>query len=375
MRMDELPTPCYVVDVPRLERSLRILRGVMADTGCRILLAQKAFSLFALYPLIGRYLSGTTSSGLFEAKLSHEEMGGENHIFSAAYREDEFDRIAALCDHIVFNSFSQLKKYQKKALLAGRQIGLRLNPECSTQKGHAIYDPCAPGSRLGVTQKQFEPEKLEGVSGFHFHTLCEQDADDLLKTVGAVESRFGKWLGQMEWLDLGGGQLITKPGYDLGALRSCVKRLQKTYGVQIYLEPGEAVAYDAGFLVTTVLDIVHNGIDIAILDTSAACHMPDVLEMPYTPPLPGAGKPGEKPYGYRLAGPTCLAGDVIGNYSFDTPLHPGDRLAFGDMAIYTMVKNNTFNGMPLPAIALRDAHGGCTILRRFSYEDFKGRLS
>lgn len=374
MKIFELPTPCYVVDEALLERNLKILRGVMDRTGCRILLAQKAFSMYALYPLIGRYLSGTTASGLYEARLGREEMGKENHIFSPAYREDEFDEIVKLCDHIVFNSFSQLEKFKAKVLSAGKSIGLRINPECSTQEGHEIYDPCTPGSRLGVTLKNFKPELLDGVEGLHFHTLCEQNTDALVKTLGAVEEKFGKWLYSMKWLNFGGGHHITKPGYDIEALEKCIDRIQNKYDVQVYLEPGEAVALNAGFLVTTVLETMRNGIDIAILDTSAACHMPDVLEMPYTPPLSGAGKPGEKPFTYRLGGPTCLAGDIIGDYSFDRRLKPGDKLIFEDMAIYTMVKNNTFNGMPLPAIASgRD--GDYRILRRFSYYDFKSRLS
>lgn len=375
MTFDELPTPCYVVDEALLERNLQILRGVMDRTGCRILLAQKAFSMYALYPMIGRYLSGTAASGLYEARLGREEMGGEVHVFSPAYREDEFDEIVSLSDHIVFNSFSQLERFRSRALAAGKCIGLRINPECSTQEGHAIYDPCAPGSRLGVTRANFRPDELDGVSGLHFHTLCEQEADALLRTVDAVEEKFGPWLGKMKWLNFGGGHHITRPGYDIPALEGCIRRISQRYGVQIYLEPGEAVALGTGFLVTTVLDTMKNGVDIAILDTSAACHMPDVLEMPYRPPMQGAGEPSEKAFSFRLGGPTCLAGDIIGDYSFDRPLCPGDRLVFGDMAIYSMVKNNTFNGMGLPAIAVREKGGNCRILHRFGYADFKVRLS
>jgi len=375
MRTDALPTPCYVVDEALVEENLRILRGVMERTGCRILLAQKAFSMFALYPLIGRYLCGATASGLYEARLAAEEMGGENHIFSPAYREEEFDEIVSLCGHIVFNSFSQLARFAPRARQAGRSVGLRLNPECSTQEGHALYDPCAPGSRLGITRENIRPELLEGVEGLHFHTLCEQDADALATTLEAVEARFGAFLPGMKWLNLGGGHHITRPGYNLELLEACITRTQEKYGVQVYLEPGEAVALGAGWLVTTVLETMRNGIDIAILDTSAACHMPDVLEMPYRPPLLDAGEPGEKPHTFRLGGPTCLAGDIIGDYSFDAPLRPGDRLTFGDMAIYSMVKNNTFNGVALPAIVLRDKDGDCRILRSFGYGDFKTRLS
>ena len=375
MLFDELPAPCYVVDEERIEDNLKILRGVMERTGCKILLAQKAFSMYALYPLIGRYLSGTAASGLFEAKLGREEMGRENHVFSAAYRADEMDEIVSLCDHIIFNSFSQLDIYRDKVLGGGKKVGLRINPECSTQRGHGIYDPCASFSRLGVTKKNFEPDNLRGVSGLHFHTLCEQGADALAETLEAVEERFSPWLSQMEWLNFGGGHHITKAGYDIALLERCVGEFQEKYGVQVYLEPGEAVALDAGYLATTVLDIVYNGMDIAILDASAACHMPDVLEMPYRPPLRHAGEPGEKRYTYRLGGPTCLAGDIIGDYSFDEPLKIADRLVFEDMAIYTMVKNNTFNGMALPAIAAGSQKSGYRILHTFGYADFKERLS
>lgn len=353
MRFEELPTPCYVVDEKLLENNLKILNGVMERTGAKIVLAQKAFSMFKLYPLLAKYLNGTTASGLYEARLGYEEMGKENHVFSPAYRDDEMDEIVLICDHIIFNSFSQLEKFKDKVLKAGKKVGLRINPECSTQDGHAIYDPCSPGSRLGVTVDQFRPELLEGVSGLHFHTLCQQNADDLETTLHAVEENFGQWLPQMEWINFGGGHHITREDYDIPLFEKCIKRMQDTYGLEVYLEPGEAVALNAGYLVTTVLDTIKNGIDIAILDTSATCHMPDVLEMPYRPPLFESGEPGEKPYTYRLGGPTCLAGDIIGDYSFDQPLKPCDRLIFGDMAIYTMVKNTTFNGMPLPTIAIK----------------------
>ena len=375
MRFDELPTPCYVVDEGLLVKNLEILQGVIRRTGCRILLAQKAFSMFSLYPLIGRYLNGTAASGLFEARLGAEEMGKENHVFSPAYREDEFEEIVSLCDHIVFNSFAQLERFGGIAKKAGCSIGLRINPELSTQPGQAIYDPCSVGSRLGITAKNFNPGMLDGVDGIHFHTLCEQNADALVATLAAVEEKFGLHLHRMKWLNLGGGHHITRDDYDIKTLEQNIVRLQDTYEVQVYLEPGEAIALNAGFLQTKVLEIVSNGVDIAILDTSAACHMPDVLEMPYRPPLLGAGLAGEKPHTYRLGGPTCLAGDIIGDYSFDQPLAVGDRLVFGDMAIYTMVKNNTFNGMALPAIAVKDQTGDCRLIRQFSYKDFKTRLS
>ncbi|QUH25237.1 carboxynorspermidine decarboxylase [Serpentinicella alkaliphila] len=375
MRFNELPTPCYVVDEALLIRNLEILRGVMDRTGCKIVLAQKAFSMYKMYPLIGEYLTGTTASGLYEARLGYEEMGKENHVFAPAYRDDEIDEIISICDHIIFNSFSQVERFKDKVLKAGKKMGLRINPECSTQVGHAIYDPCSPGSRFGVTIEHFRPDLLEGISGLHFHTLCQQNSDDLERTLNAVEEKFGPWLSKMEWINFGGGHHITREDYDIQLLESCIKKMQDNYGLKVYLEPGEAVALNAGYLVTTVLDTHKNKIDIAILDTSASCHMPDVLEMPYRPPLFGSGESGEKPFTYRLGGQTCLAGDVIGDYSFDEPLKPGDRLVFGDMAIYSMVKNTTFNGMPLPAIALQDKEGECHIIHQFGYQDFKMRLS
>ena len=370
----ELPTPCYIVDEELLVKNLEILDAVQKRTSCRILLAQKAFSMFSLYPLIGKYLSGTTASGLFEARLGREEMGQENHVLSTAYREDEFAEIAALCDHIVFNSFGQWSQYKNQAVAAGRSCGIRINPECSTQD-HAIYDPCAPGSRMGVTADHFKPELLAGIEGLHFHTLCEQNADALELTLNAVEEKFGPYLHQMKWLNFGGGHHITRPDYDVEKLVTCINRIQDQYKVQVYLEPGEAVALNTGFLVARVLDIVDNGIQIAILDTSAACHMPDVLEMPYRPEIIGAGQPEEKAFTYRLGGPTCLAGDIIGDYSFDQQLKPGDRLVFGDMAIYSMVKNNTFNGMNLPSIAIFTQQKQIRLVKQFGYADFKNRLS
>lgn len=377
MRIEELPTPCFVVDEALIERNLNILRGVMDRTGCKILLAQKAFSMFHLYPLIGRYLAGTAASGLYEAKLGRE-MGGENHVFCTAYRDSEFEEITQICGHIIFNSFGQLERFGDQALAAGASIGIRVNPQCSTQGDQAIYDPCSPGSRLGVTLEHFRPDLLEryGVEGLHFHTLCEQDAAPLAQTVEALEHNFSPFLPQMKWLNLGGGHHITREGYDIPLLEQVIHHLQKAYDVQVYLEPGEAVALGAGFLVTSVLDVTQNAeVKNAILDASAACHMPDVLEMPYRPPLVHGGEPGEKPHTYRLGGPTCLAGDIVGDYSFDQPLQVGDRLMFGDMAIYSMVKTNTFNGMPLPAIALRNRDGECTIVKEFGYEAFRSRLS
>lgn len=367
-------TPCYVVDEASLIRNLTILKEVAEQAGCKILLAQKAFSMYAVYPLVRRYLTGTTASGLFEARLGFEEMGAETHVFSTAYDEQEFDEILVLCDHITFNSFAQWQKYRSRALAAGRSCGIRINPECSTQE-RGIYDPCAPGSRLGVTRENFHPELLEGLEGLHFHTLCEQNSDALIETLAVVEKKFGAFLPRMKWVNFGGGHHITREDYDRPALIDCVRRFRETYGVEVYLEPGEAIALNAGFLVASVLDIVRNGIDIALLDTSAACHMPDVIEAPYRPRLLHGGQPGEKQHTYRLAGSTCLAGDIIGDYSFDRPLYEGDKLIFEDMAIYSMVKNNTFNGMRLPSIALRREDGKIETVRRFGYREFKERLS
>ena len=371
-----LQTPVYVVDELALRRNLEILSGVQRRTGCHILLAQKAFSLFYAYPLIGRYLAGTTASGLFEARLAHEEMPGrENHVYSPAYTPAEMAELVAICDHISFNSLAQLEAHRPLWQGSRASVGLRVNPEHSTQEGHAIYDPCAPGSRLGIRRCDMPAQLPNGVEGLHFHTLCEQDAAPLVETFAAFEQAFGEYLPQLRWLNLGGGHHITRPGYDLAALEGLILSIREKYGLEVYLEPGEVIALNAGTLITTVLDIVPGETPVLILDASAACHMPDVLEMPYRPPLHGAGLPGEKPYTCRLAARTCLAGDVIGDYSFDAPPQVGDRLVFGDMAIYTMVKNNTFNGMPLPDIAWRDAEGGCRLIRRFGYEDFKTRLS
>lgn len=379
---EKLPTPCYLLDEGALAENARILGSLAARTGCRILLAQKAFSNFNLYPLFQGKLAGTEASGLYEARLGAEEMPeGEVHVFCAAYREDEFEELLQYADHIVFNSPAQLLKFGPSARAAGKSTGLRINPECSTQEGHAIYDPCAPGSRLGTTRAQWDaavsahsqlPSLLDGL---HFHTLCEQDSDALETTLDAVSRQYGDLLSHMKWLNFGGGHHITRPGYDMERLERCIARANREWGVQVYLEPGEACALNAGFLLTRVLDVVKNGeVQTAVLDASAACHMPDVIEMPYRPPLLYGDEPGKLPFSCCLAGPTCLAGDVIGDYSFLEPLKEGDLLVFGDMAIYTTCKNNTFNGMPLPAIFARSEDGKCRKLAEFGYKDFKGRL-
>ena len=381
-KINELPTPCFVIDEGKLEENLKILHQVEERTGAKILLAQKCFSCFSEYPLIGKYISGTTASGLYEAQLGKEEMGLENHVYSPAYRPQDMEELAQICDHIIFNSEKQLRTYLPVLKASGTaKAGLRINPECSTQDGHAIYDPCAPGSRLGTTRAQWNaavaanPALPNLLDGLHFHTLCEQDSDALATTLDAVAQKFGDLLPRMQWLNFGGGHHITRPGYDIAMLERCITRAQQDWGVTVYLEPGEACALNAGFLLSRVLDVVQNGdTTIAILDASAACHMPDVIEMPYRPPLFAAAEPGEKPCTVRLAGPTCLAGDVIGDYGVDAVPNVGDLLVFGDMAIYTTCKNNTFNGMPLPAIFARAASGTTRSIVSFGYEDFKYRL-
>lgn len=386
MRVEELRTPCYVVDRELLTKNLEILKGVADRTGARVLLAQKAFSMFYCYPLIGEYLNGATASGIYEAKLCKEEMVEplkkkgkhiENHIFSPAFREEDFDDILEVCDHLVFNSIKQVEKFGERAKAAGKSIGLRINPRCSTQEGHEIYDPCAPGSRLGVTLEQFQEfENKDILDGLHFHTLCEQNSDDLETTLNAFEEQFAPYLKNMKWINFGGGHHVTRVDYDIERLEKCIRRMQENYGLVVYIEPGEAIALNAGFLITEILEIQKRAGEkpIAILDTSAACHMPDVLEMPYTPPLLDSVEPSENTITYRLGGPTCLAGDIIGEYAFEKPLIEGQRLTFGDMAIYSMVKNNTFNGMPLPDIVWKDGEE-CTVVKHFGYEDFKMRLS
>ena len=372
--ISQLKTPCYLIDEAAIRHNLKVLQSVAQESGAKILLAQKAFSMFRLYPLMAAYLQGTTASGLNEARLGHDHFGGETHIFSPAFDESSFDEVASLCGHIVFNSFAQWERFGKRAVKAGVSCGMRINPAHSTQE-HDIYDPCAPGSRLGVLREHFREDLLEGLEGLHFHCLCQQDSDALEETLEAVEEKFGAFLPRLKWVNFGGGHHITKPGYDIPRLVRLVKAFAAKYNVTVYLEPGEAVALNAGYLITSVMDVVHNSLPIAILDTSATCHMPDVLEMPYRPPLLNAGLQGEKAHTFRLAGPTCLAGDVIGDFSFDKPLITGDRLVFADMAIYTMVKNNTFNGMNLPDILLWREDGEIELVRSFTYEDFKMRLS
>jgi len=375
---ENVQTPCYIVDEAKIKKNLEILKRVEEESGAHILLAQKAFSMFSLYPLIGQYISGTTASGLYEAKLGYEEMGKENHVYAPAYKPEHMDELVKICDHIIFNSFAQYDKYKDVVNKAGVSAGIRINPMCSTQEGHEIYDPCAFGSRLGVTKENFREDYLfgeGGIEGLHVHTLCEQNSDALVTTFKAVEEQFGEFLYKVKWLNLGGGHHITRSDYDIKALVDLVRYIRSKYDVEVYLEPGEAIALNAGYLVTEVMDKVKNGMEILILDASAACHMPDVLEMPYRPPLRDGYEANEKAYTYRLSSLTCLAGDVIGDYSFEKEKNIGDRLVFEDMAIYSMVKNNTFNGIPLPDILLLKEDGTIEKVKSFGYEDFKGRLS
>lgn len=371
----KVETPCYVIDEKRLRENLEILKSVKERAGCKVLLAQKAYSAFATYPLIAEYLDGCTASGLYEARLGYEELAKpfarENHIFSPAYRDKDFDEIAKICGHIIFNNARQYEKFRERA--KGVSCGIRVNPEYSTQE-HGIYDPCGEFSRLGTTLGNLN-ELPDGVEGLHFHTLCEQNADALVETLASVESKFGKLFGRIKWLNMGGGHHITRPDYDRELLIKTVRDIREKYGFEVYLEPGEAIALNAGYLVTTVLDTFKNGMDIAIIDASAACHMPDVLEMPYRPNIQGSGMPNEKAFTYRLGGNTCLAGDIIGDYSFERALSEGDRLVFEDMAIYSMCKNNTFNGIALPSIWLLRENMEPELLKEFGYEDFKERLS
>jgi carboxynorspermidine decarboxylase len=375
-----VPSPCFVVDRAAVEDNLRVLHHVQERSGARILAALKAFSLWRLGPLVRQYLAGVCASGLHEARLGHEEYGGEIHVYSAAFREPDLAEILKISHHVVFNSFAQWRRFQPLIRQARKdrpelKFGLRVNPR-HAEATVPLYDPCAPGSRLGIPVSEFEFDQLEGISGLLFHTLCEQDFPPLQRTLAAVEQQFGRILPRLEWINFGGGHHITREDYQIDGLVALIRDCARRYQVQVYLEPGEAVAIHTGILVTEVLDIVHNDMPIAILDSSATCHMPDTLEMPYRAAIRDAGLPDEKQYSYRLGGMSCLAGDVMGDYSFAQPLEIGQRLIFEDMAHYTMVKTTTFNGVPLPAIALWDSRSNqIEIIREFGYDDFKMRLS
>ena len=370
------PSPCYIVDERLLRKNLEILNYVQQKTGCSILLALKGFSMSSMLPVVGEYLAGITASSLHEARLGYEYMGKEVHAYAPAFLDQEIDELLLYCDHLVFNSFAQWQHHKEKVLdLNSKKIecGLRINPEYSEVEVD-LYNPCAANSRMGITVNNFRPDLLDGIDGLHFHTLCEQNSDALARTLPHLEEKFGPYLKQMKWLNFGGGHHITREDYDLDSLISSITYMRDKYDLKIYLEPGEAIALNTGYLVSTVLDIVDNGMKTAILDASAACHMPDVIEMPYRPNIIGAGKPEEKAYPYRLGGNTCLAGDIIGDYSFEQPLQVGDRLVFMDMAHYTMVKNNTFNGLNLPAIASYNDKDGIVVHKTFGFADYVSRI-
>lgn len=369
-------SPCWVIDMQALEDNLRVLKSVQDRAGCKILLALKGFATWSTFDLVRKYLPGATASAPHEARLAKEKLGGEVHAYAPAYSDSDIDEMVHTCDHLVFNSFSQWQRHRPKILAAAKKIscGIRVNPE-HREVAVELYDPCAPRSRLGVTFDQFRPDLLEGLEGIHFHTLCELDSDALDHTLAVVERKFGEFFNRLKWINFGGGHHITRPGYDLDRLVAIITRIKQKYNLEVYLEPGEAIAIRTGVLVATVLDIVDNGGPIAILDTSATAHMPDVLEMPYRPEIVGGSEPGIRKHTVRLGGLTCLAGDVIGDYSFDLPLQIGQRLTFLDMAHYTVVKTSNFNGVKLPSIALRHQDGSYELVKQFGYEVYRDRLS
>lgn len=370
--LTDLPTPCYLVDEQLLVNNLRLLAGVQQQAGCDIILALKAFAMYSLFPVIKDYLQGVSASSLHEARLGREKFGKEVHTFAPAYVPDEIEEIIEHSDYLIFNSFQQWRRF-KNQLNDKIKCGLRINPEYS-EIAVDIYNPCAKNSRLGIPLKNFEND-LEGISGLHFHAMCEQNSDTLIRILKVVEEKFGNYLHQLEWINFGGGHHITRDDYHIAELIAAIQVFRKRYKLRIIMEPGEAVALHTGVLVATVLEIMHNEIDIAILDTSAEAHMPDVMAMPYRPDIIGADEPGKQKHTYRLTGLTCLAGDIIGDYSFQQPLEIGDKLLFTDMAHYTMVKNNTFNGVKLPSIAILKRSGALEVVKRFGYQDYKSRLS
>jgi carboxynorspermidine decarboxylase len=378
--VDSVETPAFICDLAALDRNLARLDHVQREAGCKILLALKGFAQWSTFPLVQRYLVGATASSVHEARLAREELGGEVHAYAPAYSETDMREMVSLADHVVFNSPAQWRRLRpivEQARLGGRHIscGIRCNPE-HREVEVELYDPAAPRSRLGTTRANLTAADVDGLDGLHFHTLCELGSDALERTLAAFEARFGDLIPGRRWINFGGGHHITRPDYDVDLLVRLVQGFRERWDVEVYLEPGEAIALGTGVLVASVLDVFDNDIAIAILDTSATAHMPDVLEMPYRPVILGAGDPGARKHTYRLGGLTCLSGDVIGDYSFDHPLAPGDRLVFLDMAHYTMVKNTTFNGVQLPSIALHDpTTGKISVVRRFGYRDYRDRLS
>jgi carboxynorspermidine decarboxylase len=374
--LDRLPSPVWLLEEHLLENNLAILKNIKERTGVKILLALKGFAFWHEADIIKYYLDGTCASGWHEARLGHEHFGGGVHTYSPAYKPEEIDRIAEVSEHMVFNSPAQIERFasQAKAHNPTLSIGLRVNPEHSAAPTD-LYNPCAPYSRLGTLSKNMNTEILKHIEGLHFHALCEQDAAALESVLGVFEEKFGAYLPHLKWVNFGGGHHITRADYDREHLVNVLRDFRARYPhLEVYLEPGEAVGWETGVLVATVLDIIHNGIDIAILDTSAEAHMPDTIIMPYRAEVRGADQPHQKAHTYRLAGNTCLAGDIMGDYSFDAPLRIGDRVVFEDQMHYTMVKATTFNGIPLPAIAILRKDGTIDVVRKFGYEDFKGRL-
>ena len=367
-----LNTPYYLLEEKKLEKNLQLLDYIQKESGAKILLALKGFAFSGSADLVSKYLYGCCASGLHEAKYAKELFKKEVHTYSPAFKENEIDEILSLSNHIVFNSFSQLEKYKQKAKEAKVSIGLRINPEVSASPKE-IYNPCGLYSRLGITKKNFEEGELEDIEGFHFHALCEQGVDELEAVLKGFEEKFGKYFKGLKWINFGGGHHITKEGYDVEKLIRLIKEFKQKYDVEIYLEPGEAVGWQTGVLVATVLDIVDNSMKIAILDTSAEAHMPDTIIMPYRAEVRGAKEAGVLPYTYRLAGNTCLAGDIMGDYSFDKPLKVGDRVIFEDQIHYTIVKNTTFNGIKLPDLAIKRKNGNIEIVKEFGYEEYKRR--
>lgn len=370
----DIPSPCYVLDEKLLRKNLELMQKVQEQSGADIILALKGYAMWSAFPLIRQYLKGCTASSVWEAKLAAEQFSREVHAYAPAYKQEDIDELLPLVNHLSFNSISQWHKYREQTADAGVSVGLRINPEHQEAETE-LYDPSAPGSRLGIRASELKQQDLTGVEGLHVHNLCECDSFALERTLEAVENRFGEQLKQMKWLNLGGGHLMTRQGYDVDHLIKQLKRLRETYNLQVILEPGSAVAWQTGPLVCEVVDIVENQGQIALLDISATAHMPDVLEMPYRPVITGAGLPAEKEFSYRLGGNSCLAGDVIGEYSFDQPLAVGDRLVFEDMMHYTMVKTSFFNGVQHPAIGILRESGQFDCVRQFSYKDFRNRLS
>ena len=372
MKNYTIQTPIYILEEKKLKENLELLDYIQKQSGAKILLALKGFAFQASFPMMRPYLHGCCASGLHEARLAHEEFQKEVHTYAPAFKEDEIEEIISISNHLVFNSFAQWQKYKAYAYNKV-SCGLRVNPEVSSAPTD-LYNPCASYSRLGITQKEFREDLLEGIEGVHFHALCEQDAEALEVVLEAFEEKFGHLLSQMKWVNFGGGHHITRKDYDVEKLIMIIKQFKKRHQIEVYLEPGEAVGWETGILVSTVLDIVHNEIDIAILDTSAEAHMPDTLIMPYRAEVRGAGRAGEKAYSYRLAGNTCLAGDIMGDYSFDAPLEVGDKIIFEDQIHYTIVKNTTFNGIKLPDLAVEKEDGTIEIVRKFGYETYKNRV-